>query len=239
MTSQNILPFPSPSQGSEPTMSSREIADLVEVRHDSARRTIERLAERGVIALPPMVEKPTDGRPSHEYVFSGERGKRDSIVVVAQLSPEFTARLVDRWQELEKRAPDPMAFLSDPAAMRGLLLTYTEKVIALEGEVQAMRPHVEALSRIAVSDGSLCVTDAAKTLQVRRKDLFDYLREQAWIYRRTGGAQDIAYQNKIQSGLLEHKVSTISRSDGSDKTTTQVRVTPKGLARLAEIFGNV
>lgn len=30
-------------------------------------------------------------------------GKRDSYVVVAQLSPEFTARLVDRWQELEEQ----------------------------------------------------------------------------------------------------------------------------------------
>jgi hypothetical protein len=38
--------------------------------------------------------------PKH-YRFTGEQGKRDSIVVVAQLSPEFTARLVDRWQELE------------------------------------------------------------------------------------------------------------------------------------------
>ena len=51
-----------------------------------------------------MQEKPTAGRPSREYIFSGERGKRDSIVVVAQLSPEFTARLVDRWQQLEQQA---------------------------------------------------------------------------------------------------------------------------------------
>ncbi len=37
------------------------------------------------------------------YVFSGEQGKRDSFVVVAQLSPEFTGALVDRWQELEQQ----------------------------------------------------------------------------------------------------------------------------------------
>src|SRR5690625_854522 len=91
----------------KPTMTSQDIAALVESRHDSVRRTIERLVERGVIALPPMVEKPTDGRPSKVYIFSGEQGKRDSIVVVAQLSPEFTARLVDRWQELEKKLQSP------------------------------------------------------------------------------------------------------------------------------------
>lgn len=131
-----------------PAITSREIAELVESRHDNVRVTIERLVERGTIALPASQEKATGGRPSLEYVFSDEQGKRDSIVVVAQLSPEFTARLVDRWQELEKRAAapaDPMAVLSNPAAMRGLLLTYTEKVLALESEVAEQAPKVAAL----------------------------------------------------------------------------------------------
>lgn len=90
------------------TMTSREIADLVGSRHDNVRVTIERLAERGVIALPAMQEKPTAGRPTQEYVFTGDQGKRDSIIVVAQLCPEFTAQLVDRWQELEQQASRPL-----------------------------------------------------------------------------------------------------------------------------------
>ena len=100
------------------TMTSREIAELVNSRQDSVRRTIERLAERGVIALPPMVEKPTAGRPAVEYVFSGEQGKRDSIVVVAQLSPEFTAALVDRWHALEQQHAAPAIPQTLPEALR-------------------------------------------------------------------------------------------------------------------------
>ena len=84
-------------------MTSVEIADMVEKRHDNVKRTIESLAEQGVISFPQIEEKPTAGRPLQFYVFEGEQGKRDSIVVVAQLSPEFTARLVDRWQELESQ----------------------------------------------------------------------------------------------------------------------------------------
>ncbi len=57
------------------TMSSQEIADLVNSRHDSVKRAIERLAARGVIDIPPMVEKPTGGRPVEEYVFSGKKRK--------------------------------------------------------------------------------------------------------------------------------------------------------------------
>ena len=41
------------------TMSSREIAELVEARHDNVKRTIERLAGRGVIVRPPLEDEPT------------------------------------------------------------------------------------------------------------------------------------------------------------------------------------
>lgn len=222
-----------PPTNAQQTMSSREIADLLEVRHDNVRRTIERLAERSTIQLPPMEEvKNHLGQMVSEYRV----GKRDSYVIVAQLSPEFTARLVDRWQELETKASDPVAMLNDPAAMRGILLSYTEKVLELQGEVEEMRPQVQALERIAISDGSLCITDAAKSLQVQPKALFSYLRAHGWIYARPGSGENIAYQPKLQNGLLEHKVTVVTRADGSEKTTAQVRVTPKGLIALSKLL---
>lgn len=87
-------------------MTSLEISDLVESRHDNVRRTIETLVGRGVIACPQTEEVQETKGNNRTYttevdVFKGEQGKRDSYVVVAQLCPEFTARLVDRWQELE------------------------------------------------------------------------------------------------------------------------------------------
>jgi hypothetical protein len=38
------------------TMSSKEIAELLESRHDKVKQSIERLADRGVIDVPPMGE---------------------------------------------------------------------------------------------------------------------------------------------------------------------------------------
>ncbi len=76
-------------------MSSREIAELVELRHDNVKRTIDTLVSRGVITSPQIEGKSSTGsRPSTEYRIN----QRDSYVIVAQLSPEFTGRLVDRWQ---------------------------------------------------------------------------------------------------------------------------------------------
>lgn len=222
------------------TMSSLEIANLVEKRHDNVKRTIETLVKRGVITSPQIEEKPTDGRPVTEYIFSGEQGKRDSIIVVAQLSPEFTARLVDRWQELEKQLTkpvDPIKALSDPETMRGLLLSYSEKVISLQNENSELKPKAEALERIAKADGSMCVTDVAKHLGVQPKFLFNYLNCNEWIYRRLGNKNWVGYQSKIQQGLLEHKIVVIgSDDDGNDKTAPQVRITRKGLTKLSQML---
>lgn len=217
-------------------MSSREIADLVESRHDNVRVTIERLASRAVIALPAMQEKATAGRPAKEYIFSGEQGKRDSIIVVAQLCPEFTARLVDRWQELESRhhvtVPQTL-----PDALR-LAADLAEQNNSLRLVVQEQAPQVEALQRIAGAQGTLCLTDAAKHLGVQRKRLIEWLREHRWIYRREGNAHWLAYQPRLATGLLEHKVTVIGLDDlGDQRLASQVRVTPKGLTVLAQKLG--
>lgn len=101
----NLSIFSQPSAPAGLTMSSREIADLVESRHDNVKRTIETLAAKGVIPSPQSEEKPTAGRPVIEYRLD----KRSSLIVVAQLCPEFTARIVDRWQELEAKQLAPQA----------------------------------------------------------------------------------------------------------------------------------
>ena len=85
------------AQNKSLTMSSREIAELLKSRHDKVKQSMERLQERGLIQLTPLGEVNHRG----QNVVVHHVNKRDSYVVVAQLSPEFTAALVDRWQELE------------------------------------------------------------------------------------------------------------------------------------------
>ena len=87
------------------TMTSLEISDMVDGRHDTVKRSITRLANNGVIVQPPVavvniVDKMGRPRETEVFVFKDDVGRRDSIVVVAQLSPMFTAAIVDRWQEL-------------------------------------------------------------------------------------------------------------------------------------------
>lgn len=219
------------------TMSSREIADLCEKEHKHVMRDVKVMLEQLGENEKGYVQNwthPQNGQQYPCYLLPRDL----TYTLVAGYNVKLRKRIIDRWMELEAKVsqPDPVALLNDPAAMRGLLLNYTEKVIALEGEVAEMRPQVQALERIAESDGSFCVTDAAKTLQVRPKSLFSFLRAHRWIYTRAGSSSEVAYQDKLASGLLEHKTTTVTRSDGSEKSVTQVRVTPKGLTRLAREF---
>lgn len=101
------------------TMTSKQIADVVDSRHDSVKRTIERLAEKGVISQPPMVDgiKAANGVVERLYLVS----ERDSYIVVAQLCPEYTAKLVDYWMATKNQVVQPVA----------LPLTYKEALLAL------------------------------------------------------------------------------------------------------------
>jgi len=126
-------------------------------------------------------------------------------------------------------APD----LNDNRTLRLLLLGKLDQVEATEAENVALREKATALDRLANSAGTMCVTDAAKALGVPPKRLFGWLIGATWIYRRSKTETLVAYQNRIDAGLLQHKVTRLTRTDGSTRITEQVLVTAKGLARLA------
>ncbi|MDX0973556.1 DNA-binding protein [Sinorhizobium medicae] len=214
------------------TMSSREIADLTGKRHDNVRADIEKMAEELSLTFQEKVEASDGGRPSKVYFLP----KRETLILVSGYRMDLRARIIDRWIELEGVVADPAAALNNPVMLRSILLQNVEKVIALEAQVSELRPAHEALLRISTADGSLCITEAAKALQMRPKDLFQWLRQNGWIYRRPGAAHDLGYQSKTTAGLLEHKVTTVLRADGSEKMTEQVRITAKGLTKLASLI---
>lgn len=223
------------------TMSSREIADLVESRHDKVKQSIERLAKRGVIDIPPLGEYLDSlGRKATEYKLV----KRDSYIVVAQLCPEFTARLVDRWQELEKQVNQFQLKLPTAKELALMVIQSEEEKErllienkTLGSQLEEIKPTVEAFDRIATkAEGSMCVTDTAKYLQVQPRKFFQELNAIGWIYKRSGSRHWLGYQDKVKQGLLEHKITTVSRSDGSEKIVEQVLITPKGLTKLSKLL---
>ena len=216
------------------TMTSREIAEVTGSTHDNVLKTIRALVERGVV----FGNETPYIHPQNRQTYTEFRlDYRNTMVVVSGYSPELRARIIDRWQYLEQQAA--LAAFNIPKTMGEALRLAADAIeerdqLALT--VQEQAPKVIGFNRIADAEGSLCLRDAAKALQVRPIALRNLLLAQRWIYGRPGHSGWLAYQDRIQQGLLTHKVTTLARMDGSDKVVEQVRITPKGITRLAQML---
>ncbi len=205
------------------TMSSLEISDLVESRHDNVKVTIERLAARGVIQLPALQEVRNHiGQIVSVYPLE----KRDSYVVVAQLSPEFTARLVDRWQELEAKQ-GPVLPQTMAQALR-LAAEQAEHIEVQEAQLREAAPKVEYVDRYVAANGALGFRQVAKLLNAKEPEFRVFLEGSKILYR-LGGVLT-PYQNHIEAGRFAIKTGV---SQLTEHAYAQARFTPKGVNWVA------
>lgn len=102
--------------------------------------------------------------------------------------------------------------------------------------VAEQAPKVRALEVLTETAGAIFITDAAKQVSMQPKALFQWLQENRWIYRRTGSSRWLAYQPRLEQGVLVHKLTELGIDDdtGQQKVAEQVLVTRKGLALLGE-----
>ena len=162
-----------------------------------------------------MVERNEKGKQARQYFILCERIAKEGLTQV-QL-PDFT----------------------NPAIAARAWADEIDKKLIAEKTIKKQAPIIEAHNRIAIADGSLNMTEAAKHLQIRPIDLRkNILQRFRWIYRLAGSRNWLGYQNKIQQGLLEHKVTTVE-INGQTQIHTQFRITPKGLIKLAELINDL
>ena len=160
------------------------------------RRTIETLVGNKVIQSPQIeeIENKQSLSPRNRtsaYLFTGKQGQRDSLIVVAQLCPEFTARIVDRWQELESTAQfqhllptaiptvDEIRKATAVLAARDSAVTYLQnKIVELGGPQVEQAPlravrnsHGSRPSKLLLGDDVASrALDAIKAIPVRLKN---------------------------------------------------------------------
>ncbi len=220
-------------------MDSLDISELVQSELRAVNLSIERLAKRGVIQLPPLmkVENKQSVSPnkfSNAYIFSGEQGKLDSITVVAQLCPEFTAAIVKRWYELEQQTPtfdisNPLHLLQaiEVQAKQNLQLTSENKVLS------------NAIETITHTEHGVKFQQACKILDVKQQVLAEWLRKNNWD-RYLNNARASTYYSENR-GYCETKYSIKEGVKPSGQsysyTQTEFFILPKGMQILAKRFG--
>lgn len=217
--------------GADVTMSSREIAEITGRRHDQVLRTARELADQGVTqSVETRYRHEQNGVEYPEHRLN----KRDSLVLAARLSPEFTGRIVDRWMELEAAVPVALD-LSDPRALRGLLLQYSEKVIELDAKIAADAPKVAFAEAVRAIDGACHIEKIAKTLGHGRNKFFKRLRADGILLE-----NNLPYQKYIDRDyftVVEQQPYTDSK--GVTHATFTTMVTGAGQVFLAKRYANI
>jgi len=224
MNPSNISVFPV-SQSST-TMSSREIAKLCDKLHKNVLQVIRRLeTDQLLTAESQRSDFDHNGNIYEQWIL----GKRDSYLLVARLSPEFTAKLVDRWQELEAgtapKIPQTMA-----QALR-LAADQAEQIEQQQALIESQAPAVEFVGRYTDSTGLVSLTQAAKDLQFKPRQFTDALHRDGYLYR-TGGALT-PYQRYLDQGLFQ-----MVNGQSSGHGYSQAKVTSKGKVYFAQRYAS-
>ena len=223
------------SDSSTIKMTSQEIADILQARHDNVKRTVERLAGSGVIQLPPMEGvKNHLGQVVSNYIFEGDQGERDTTIIVAQLSPQYLGHVVDQWRFLKQQMLEmvrPSYMIEDPVARAKKWIEEQTakqeaeaKLLEAAKAIEVMQPTVDAYELIAGKKGSMCFQDAYKYLGgMKLKDMKQWMSDKGWIKKDRFSRDYIGYYQNM-NGYLVEKVTTHQ---------PQIRITYKGLAAMA------
>ncbi|MFV5265114.1 Rha family transcriptional regulator [Acinetobacter courvalinii] len=217
------------------TMSSRDIADLTGKEHKNVIRTIRDLLNDGI--LDAQLE-PLKFEYRGQWFDYYELSKRDSLVLVARLSPEFTARIVDRWQELEKHIKHTSLDLHDPHALRRALLDYTEQVIELEHKNIGLEKSIQTITQ---THHGVKFQQACKILNVKRHILATWLRTHGWDRHLNNARASTHYSQ--ERGYCETKYEEVTKikTNGELGSFTKIEffILSKGMQVLAKHFGQM
>ncbi|OLL41303.1 antA/AntB antirepressor family protein [Bartonella henselae] len=180
-----------------------------------------------------------NGGKVKEYHITLDMAKHLSMIERNEKGHEARQYFI-KCERLLKQVATPQVDYSKPEALLGVLNHLQSQIEQKDHVIAELTPKAEALEGLKRSDGLFGLIEAAKMLEVRPKDLTDYLRKHDWVYRRAPGAPLLPYQDKIKKGFMDCPAITIQRPDGTEKVLPSTKMTSRGLACLREqIFGGV
>ena len=203
------------------TMSSREIAEITYKEHKNVLRVIRDLIEQNLVA---QIE-PLKFEYRNQWFDYYELNKRDTFVVVARLSPEFTAAVVDRWQALENRQK-PTTLI--PQSFSEALMLSAQ----LQAEKERNAPKVAFVDHYVEVGTSKSFRETAKILKIPERALVNRLVEDKYLYRQSGVL--LPYQSAHTKDLFTVKTGTAEHGHNY----TQTRVTSKGIEFIASRYAS-
>ena len=205
------------------TMSSREIAELTNKRHDHVVRDIRSMLD-SIEDAPDLGNQFKEEKDSRGYTACFHLDRELTMTLITGYSIALRHKVIQRWQELEQSKNTPaLPNFEDPAeAAIAWALQYKEKQLALQ-QLEVAKPKVEFVDKYVDRGNLRKITDVAKELGVSSRTLCKWLRDNDHMWKRTD--KQLWKQAFIDKGYGEHKMTTVS--SGKLETTTPL-VTPVG-----------
>lgn len=171
------------------------------------------------------------GRPVIEHYLSVGMAKELAMLERSDKGSQVRKYFI----ECEKRLNEKPVAPENPLLQLANAVLTAQKVIDDQSSRLALaEPKAAAFDLISEAEGELCLTDAAKHLQIKPCQLTKWLQVNGWIYKRAGSKSWVAYQQRIDQGLLIHRRATFTRTSGVEDYSWQALVTPKGISVLAK-----
>ena len=230
------------------TMGSREMAALCKKRHDNTLLVIRDLENRGLLenSRPQYYTHAQNGQQYIEYISD----KRDSLVIVARLSPEFMAVVIDRWQELEQQkanASQPVTpalpnFTDPYESALAWAEQYKAKEVA-QAQIIELQPKAAALDTLSHARGSLGIRETANAVGIPERKFIARCTDERkpvtsrFMYRDDKGRLR-AYSHRVKQGFMTQKITSYAGADDQSVATVQVKFTAAGVAHIAKMMQN-
>lgn len=217
------------------TMTSREIAELTGKNHADVLRDIRTMLDVLKKDASSFAGIYQDAYGRDKPCFNLDREL--TLTLVSGYDIALRHRVVTRLGELEARPTQPAQPSIPqtlPEALR-LAADLAEQKAKTDAALAIAAPKAKALDRIATeTSGAVCLRVAAKLLQMQEKQFLQFASAEGYIFRNHHSRIWQGYATAAKSGLVELKLTTIERDDGSSRTAEQVLITRQGIAKLAE-----
>ncbi|VIB52582.1 phage anti-repressor [Clostridioides difficile] len=244
-------------QNNQFLVESREVAELIEKKHDNLLRDI-----RGYKKI---LEDSSNLRSQDFFIESTYINTQNKIqpcylltkkgcdMVANKMTGEkgiiFTAIYVTKFEEMEQELKEqqPKLPTTYKEALQQLLIEVEEKEqLQLENQekdkvIQLQQPKVLFADAVSASNNSILVGELAKLIKQNGVDigqnrLFAWMRENGYLIKRKGEDYNIPTQKSMNLGIMEVKKRVINNPDGSTKVTRTVKITGKGQVYFVNKF---
>lgn len=212
-------------------MTSLEIAEITGKLHYNVLRDIEKM-ESGweeVTGLKFEVSeyKDTTGRKLKCYLLT----KRECLYVTSKYNDQTRAKLVLRWEQLEKEKA--LSGFDVPKTFREALLLAAEQQRMIEEkdkELEVVRPKAELMDKVINTEDLVDIGQASKLLKLGfgRNTLYKLLRKMGIFFKNRNEPK----QTYVRQDYFKLKEELVT--GWPDRTYTRVYVTQKGLEFLGK-----